>query len=472
MYKLKEILKNFSFALGSNIISFIISVLVTIIVPKQISVEGYGYFQLYIFYTSYIGFLHFGWTDGMCLRYAGTDYKDLNYAKFSGQFWIYSIIEIVFGLAIMGYGLLTSTVADKSIILFLTGIAVCLVLPKTMLHTLLYTTNRIREYSVANIGEKVIYIGIILLGLLFGAKRYEFLIVSDIIGKLFSMIYVLVKCKTILYAKPCSIKITLSETQKNIAVGINIMLATIASNLIIGIVRLAISNVWSAEIFGKVSLTISVSNMLLLMIGAVSLVLFPILKKFDDKKLSQIYSLMRSCLMIPLLGLLITYYPAKQILSVWLPQYSDSLQYMALLFPMCIFGSKMSMLVTTYMKTLRKERWLLLVNVVTVTLSGITTMITVYWLHNLDLAVASIVFLLAFRCVFAELLLSAVLDVSIKTDIVLELVLTVVFIGASWFVGGIIGLVIYALSYAIYLIIKRNDVVCIINMIVRLVHYK
>jgi hypothetical protein len=177
---------------------------------------------------------------------------------------------------------------------------------------------------------------------------------------------------------------------------------------------------------------------------------------------------MRTGLMIPLLGMLVFYYPAKIVLSAWLPQYADSLIYMALLFPMCVFESKMSMLIETYMKTLRKEKWLLLVNVVTVSLSVIITLITTYWLHNLDLAVASIVFLLAFRCVFAELLLSTVLDVDVKTDIALELALTIIFIGASWFIGGITGLLIYAVAYIAYLVAKRKDVSMIFKLATKL----
>ena len=204
-------------------------------------------------------------------------------------------------------------------------------------------------------------------------------------------------------------------------------------------------------------------------IRAVSLVMFPALRRTATSKISEIYVLMRTGLMIPLLGMLIFYYPAKVILSAWLPQYADSLVYMALLFPMCVFESKMSMLIETYMKTLRKEKWLLVVNVTTVLLSVVTTLITTYWLHNLDLAVASIVFLLAFRCVFAELLLSTVLDVNVKTDIVLELALTIIFIGASWFVGGIAGLAIYAVAYLIYLFIKRNDVTFVLNTALRMV---
>lgn len=76
--KAKILIKNFSFTLTSNIIAIAISTLVTLVVPKLIGVEEYGYWQLYLFYSSYIGFLQFGWNDGIYLRYGGFEYNKLD----------------------------------------------------------------------------------------------------------------------------------------------------------------------------------------------------------------------------------------------------------------------------------------------------------------------------------------------------------------------------------------------------------
>ena len=72
-----EFIKNMSYSISSNLVSLIISTIVILIIPKIIGVEEYGYWQLYLFYTSYIGFLHFGWNDGIYLRYGGKEYKKL-----------------------------------------------------------------------------------------------------------------------------------------------------------------------------------------------------------------------------------------------------------------------------------------------------------------------------------------------------------------------------------------------------------
>ena len=465
----RSIIGNLSLTFVSNIISILISSIITFFVPKYLGIEDYGYFQLYLFYVNYVGFLHFGWADGVFLRYGGEHYSDLNKNVFSGQFWLYTIIELLFSVIVGVMAVCFVEPKDKQIVVTMIAVAIIFLLPRTFLQYVLQATNRIKEYAVAVILEKAIYgIGIVI-SISAGLHSFFPTIVADLFGKLCALILMLFCCKDIVLSIPVKITITLHEAWTNVSIGIKLMFANIASMLIIGFVRLSIENQWDVTTFGKVSLTMSVSNLLMVFINAVALVMFPMLRRTSSDKLSGIYNTMRTCLMIPLLGMLVCYYPAKVILSAWLPQYADSLVYMALLFPMCVFESKMSMLISTYMKTLRKEKWLLLVNVVTVSLSVVVTLITTYWLHNLNLAVASIVFLLAFRCVFAELLLSTVLDINVKMDIALELALTFIFIVASWFVGGIAGLSIYAVAYLIYLFIKRKDVAFVANMALRVV---
>ena len=50
------------------------------------------------------------------------------------------------------------------------------------------------------------------------------------------------------------------------------------------------------------------------------------------------------------------YYPLQEILLLWIPKYADSLIYMAILFPICIFESKMALLISTYLKSVKKRK--------------------------------------------------------------------------------------------------------------------
>lgn len=462
---MKKAFLNISYTLVSNIISFVLSALITFIVPKVLGVESYAYLQLYFFYTSYIGFLHFGWADGIFLRYGGEYYDNLDKPKISGQFWLFASVELLFGLLISFVGYATAPSQDKAIIFLFLGVAVILTLPKTLLHYILQGTGKIKEYASLTILERTSYVCTVLIALLCNLKSYEIVISADLLGKAITLIFTIYKFKDIIITKPPNFIFVIKEALINICIGSKLMFSNIASLLIVGIVKLSIEHQWSVATFGKVSLTMAVSNLLMIFISAVSLVMFPMLRRTDIDKLSGIYSKMRTCLMLPLLGMLILYYPGKVLLSAWLPQYAESLKYMAMLFPMCVFESKMSMLISTYMKTLRLEKKLLFVNVVTLCLSFIATGITCFWIHDLDLAVLSIVILLAFRCILAESILSCSLEIKVKKDISLEVALTIIFIFSSWVIGGIHGITVYCAIYVCYLFVQKRRIIELLEKI-------
>ena len=122
----------------------------------------------------------------------------------------------------------------------------------------------------------------------------------------------------------------------NLSIGSKLVLANVASMLITGIVRLAIENYWSIEVFGKISLAMSISSMLMVFVNAVSVVVFPMLKRMENDKLSDTYEKIRDFLMFVLLGAFVFYYPLKIILTGILPGYAESIRYMALMFPIIL----------------------------------------------------------------------------------------------------------------------------------------
>jgi O-antigen/teichoic acid export membrane protein len=450
-------IKNFSYTLSSNLISLIISTLLILIVPKLIGVNDYGYWQLYLFYSSYVGFLHFGWNDGIYLRYGGKEYKDLNKDLFFSQFWMLFVFQIVIGVIIIALSIAFATDPNKLFIFNITALCMLLMNMKALLVFVLEGTNRIKEYAQITLMERVLYCILILFFMLIGIREFKVLIIADIIGKFIALVYAAYCCKEIVFKKVSAFYFNLKETWENISVGIKLMFANIASMFIIGIVRFGIERNWDVATFGKVSLVMSVSNMMMVVINAVGIIMFPVLRRTKEDKLAPLYSTMKTFLMVPLFGLLVVYYPLAVILPAWLPQYAEGLMYMALLFPMCLYEGKMALLINTYLKTLRKERLMLGVNLASVVLSAILTILFTFMFKNLSLAIVSIVILLAFRSAVAEIFLSRILGVSVVKDIALEMVLSIVFIVAGWFIGSWSGAGLYLAAYVVYLLIQRKN---------------
>lgn len=456
--KARVFIKNFLYTLIANITSLLISTLLVLVVPKLIGVEGYGYWQLYLFYSTYVGFFQFGWNDGIYLRYGGKEYRELHKNLFFSQFWMLVIFQLIIGvfLAII----FLNVVSEKQKLFILLMVIVCMLLAcvRSMLLLILQATNRIKEYARITIIDRILCCLLIICFLLGGIREYRFMILADLIGKFISLLYAMYECRDIVFCTISKFYLSFTEAILNINVGIKLMFANIASNLIIGVVRFGIEHSWSVSTFGKVSLTLSISNLMMLFIDAVGIVMFPVLRRTNEKNLPSIYKTMRVFLMVILFGVLIIYYPLKVILSMWLPNYTDSLVYMALVFPMCIYEGKMALLINTYLKILRKEKLMLKINLISLVLSMFTTFITTIVFKNINLAVISIVFILAFRCVLSEVFLSKILQISYYKDIILELLMTLIFILISWFIHSWIVVLLYGVVYIIHLIIKRKDI--------------
>ncbi|SIO19342.1 Membrane protein involved in the export of O-antigen and teichoic acid [Carnobacterium alterfunditum] len=455
--KFYEIIRNIAYAVSSNAISLVISTVVTLIVPKLIGVEEYGYWQLYVLYASFIGFFQFGWNDGIYLRYAGENYKELDKSLFYSQFWTLFGTQIFFSIIISVIGLFFSNDPEKKIIVLTTAVAMIAAGVRAMPLFILQATNRIKEYAIITTIDKLSYIIIIIVALIFGIRNYQILIVADLIGKIISLFLSTYYCKDIVFRKVNSFALNVTEIMSNIQGGVKLMIANLSSTLVIGIVRWGIEDTWDIATFGKVSLTLSISSSMMIFINAIGIIIFPILRNTKLEKLPMIYRTIRDILMAILFGMLILYYPLKEIITIWLPNYAESFKYMALIFPIIVYEGKMSLLINTYFKTLRKEQTMLIINVLSMFLSLVVTFFTTRVFINLDFAILSILLLLVFRVSFSEIVLASYLKISIKKDVISEWILTFLFVFFGWKFDSWLTLYFYLLAFCLYLIFKRKD---------------
>lgn len=455
-HSMKRILQAVSFSFLANVISMVISTVVIAIVPKAIGQAEYGYYQLYLFYAAYTGFFHLGWCDGIYLRYGGIDYEDYDRPLISSQFWALTALEAVVTLGlILGVSCLGFQ-ADKRLVLTLAALSIVFVIPKTLVSYLLQISNRIREYSCMVILEKLICFLLTVALLALGYRDYVLLIAADIAGKGAALLLGCWYCRDIVLSRMCGFSLAMKEAWQNISVGVKLLAANISSMLILGIVRFAIEDHWSIETFAKVSLAISVSNLLMLFINSVGVVLFPILKRMETESLRQIYKSLRTALMVLLFAMLACYYPLQWVLNLWLPDYAESFRYMSILFPMCVYDCKMALLINTYLKALRKERQLLWINVATVLLSCAFTYVCVYLLESVPLSMGLVVLLFAFRGTVSELLLGRYIQQSFLVENLLDVAICAIFIGISSLLPMYLAGGLYLLVYVGYVFCRRD----------------
>lgn len=453
-----KLIKNLSYSVIANGTNTLISLVLVLFVPKILGVKEYSYWQLYLFYASYVGFFHFGWADGVYLKFGGKRYEDLDKEYFHIQFWLLTLFEILLAIIFSACTVIFCNDSNKESVLFSVALCCVLQIPRTFLQYLLQTTNRIVDYARNYLLEKVVYAILVIGFLVVGVRNFQVLIGADLFSRGLTLVLLSRECKDIVKGKKNSFFSGIREAWENVTIGIKLMIANIAGQLLVGIVRFAIENHWSVEVFGKVSLTITASNLLLAFISAVSIVVYPMLKNMSEDHYVEIYIKMRNILMILVLGLLIVYYPARVLLSWWLPKYEESLKYMALLFPMCVFETKLTLLISTYLKALRKEKEFMIINWISVAITLIGTGVSVYLLNNLTLAIAMLPLLMGIRCCIGEGLLARTLNFSLKKDMIAEWILAGGFIILSWNINSWLSTILYLCMYIAYIVWKKEAI--------------
>lgn len=461
-----ETFKNIAYSFSANLVSLGISVFMVAFVPKFLSVDDYGLWQLFLFYFSYLGFLHFGWEDGIYLRYAGKRFEELDRKTFAGQFYGVTALQIFLAVVVTVGSQIVVDDPVKRIALECAVWLAPFVNFTNLCNFVMQITNRIKDYAKFLLTERIVFfLGVVIFLLVLHRNEFRYMYYS----KLFSMISLtligIYLCRSLLRPRFYPISQIFQEAKENLTVGSKLMLANIAGMLIIGIVRYGISVGWNVATFGRVSLTLGISNFLMVFISSVSVVFFPIIKRMDEDKRVSAYRRIRLSLDIILFAALMGYYPLKCILAWWLPQYADSLIYMSVLFPVCVFESKLSLLINTYLKSMRQEALMLKINVVSVLVSLVVTFITVQIFHNLNITVLSIVSIYAFQCCLAECFINRLLQINLRKDIVIDLAMCSVFIVSGWFLDSIFCMVIYTIAYFAFILIHREQVKKIVAMI-------
>lgn len=465
---LKKIIKNISYSFSANFISLLISIFMVMVVPKLLSVNDYGLWQLFLFYYAYLGFLHFGWEDGIYLRYAGKRLDDLNRKTFAGQFYCIILLQLIMATVISIFGIFFVIDPDKRMALLCAIWLAPFVNFNKLCNFIMQITNHIKEYARLLVTERMIFfLGVLFFLVILGWNQFRYMYAAQIFAVVSMTAVGAYLCRRLLIPHFNSAADIRQEAYENINVGSKLMLANIASMLIIGIVRYGISIGWDVATFGRVSLTLGVSNFLMVFINSVSVVFFPIVKQMNEEKMSEIYTIIRNILTFLLFAGLIGYYPIRYILSLWLPQYADSLIYMSVLFPVCVFESKVTLLINTYLKSMRQEFLILKINAVSVVFSLVVTAFTVGIWHDLNVAVFSIVLIYAFRCVLAEYHVTRLIGLNLRKNIVEDLLMCSIFIGSGWVFDNFLCMVVYGIAYVVFVLLHKYSLYQIVGMIRR-----
>lgn len=445
----KEIRKNFLFAFLAQGISLLVSCATNLVLPKVMTVSDFSYWQLFIFYSNYIPCLALGLNDGVYLRYGGMKLSELNYKSVKSQYYFGILFQTILGI-ITGFVLVSfSKTFLRQLVIILVIIYYLWFTIQNYLGYIFQAVNETNIYSKSIIIQRIIFL-IAQVVLLFFTIRTAFAYIPFyILGVAVAFVFLRIKISPQFHKVHVDLNLGMREGIKSMKFGISLMIANICSMLILGIGRQIIDMRWGLIAFGKVSFSLTLMNFALTFIMQIGLVLFPALRRLKRKDLKNTYKKfnIRIFYILPIMYLL--YIPAQAILKLWLPQYAESIDYLAIVLPICYFDSKMDLIGSTFFKVLNQQVNLLRINLVTIVLSSIIGITAAYIFNNMNILILGLVISIAFRSLLADFILSHMIGIRITMLDFFDIMMAIIFIEVnqdySWWLSLILLLIVYLL---------------------------
>lgn len=452
----RKFISNLSYAFIAQMIAMLVSIATNLILPKFMGVESYSYWQLFIFYSQYIPCLHLGLNDGVYLRYGGAAYNQLDKARIKTQLLLGLLYQFAFCIILCIASMCMAMDNDRRWSVYLVCVYFIFYTIQSYLGYIFQAANETSWYSISVMLSRVVFMATIILNILLGQRFCWPYIAGYILSQMAALVYASIRGIDIVLAPLANIQEAAVELWESIKAGSKLMLANTASMFVLGSGRQIIDMYWGLTTFGKVSFSITLTNFILSFIQQIGMVLFPTLRQMKESELKRIYELCRTGMFFILPIVFIGYFPVKVLLGLWLPDYADSLRYLALMLPVCFFDTKMQMLCNTYLKVMRKERLLLEINVIAVCSSIAIGLLGALVFHELNVVVVGMVFSIALRSAISEYYLAIQMGISITRFFIQEILCVCIFMAASWFLNSAYGLFITVCCYIAILAYNHN----------------
>ena len=455
----KTILQNMSIAFLAQGVTLALSVIQTMIVPKLLGVEQFGYWQLYIFYVSYVGFFHLGLSSGVYLTTGGQKREEMDKASIKSQMLFGVFYQTFMAIVIVSLSSFLQTGAERTFVVVMTAIYLVLQNLATFMMNELQCMNETKKSSFSTIIERLAFLVPLLVLLVLRIDSFYPYVFAYTASTLMQLGYCAWNLRDFWEAEWLGLRRTSRLGWASIKIGFPMMLANVMSMLILGIGRVFIDARWGIETFGKLSLALSLVSFFLAFVSQASMVLFPSLRQATLDEVRRFYRAARDAMGLLFPGVYALYFPMVWLLSMWLPDYSSTFTYLIFLLPICVFDSKYNITGVTYYNVLRRERVMLLVNMVSAFTCLILTLLAVYAFGSVFAVISVMTVVIVARSLWSEFYMNRLMKVPASSIGAAEIMLTVGFILSAFLLSPVPAFCLYSSIYLAFLTFFRHELV-------------
>ncbi|KOY78696.1 oligosaccharide flippase family protein [Apilactobacillus kunkeei] len=334
----KGFVKNIINLMISNLISLMISVLSSFITPVILGHDGYGYYKIFSLYTTYVPLLHIGFIDGILIRNAGKRLEDISFKKFRTYTLFLLIFELFLSIVMSIFAcLINIPQINREIII---AIAIYSFLLNALTYFQFFSKCIMRFSELASIARLQSFINLFFL--LLALYLYKFTAFNvNVTYYMFYMnfaVFILLCYYLIRYNKIIlGERKTMASQFKNIRVffrvGFAIMISYQITMVMVNADNQFISMFFKVSEYGKYAFAYSLAALLLTVFNAVSSVMLPYMKKAGKSAVVSNHDSNMAVMNAVVFFVISSYYPIAWIVKNFIASYSESVQYLSIVFP-------------------------------------------------------------------------------------------------------------------------------------------
>ena len=204
-----SIARNTMIAFAAQFISLSVSVVMSLLVPKIVGVADYGYWQLFMFYTTYSGFFHLGLNDGVYLINGGLSREEIDKSSIKSQYIFGACFQAVICLGITLASLPLVDDANRFFVVASFALYTVVYNLTSYLGFVFQAMNETKLFSFSTMLDRLVFLVPLLVLIGFKVSDYHPYVYAYLVSKIIALIYCSWMGKDILRVKSMSFGLSL-----------------------------------------------------------------------------------------------------------------------------------------------------------------------------------------------------------------------------------------------------------------------
>lgn len=445
--KISQKAKDFSYVLIANIINLLAGLITAFVIPKFLGIDDYATFKIFGFYILYVGFLHFGFVDGIYIQYGDYDYEKIPKSKFRTYFSFLFLLQLIISLVIIVGSFILIHDYNRMVVFIFIGINVIILNLTTFFTFIAQFVKKFKVFSFITILSKIIYVVLVFLLIILKLNTsFYFVLIQTIVNLIILFVY-MYYFKDIIWGKLERFQLSIEPIKKFFKIGFMVMVGSFMSMIVVGLDRLFIDRFYTLKDFALYSFAISILTLLYTLLNAGTTVLYPYLTRENSGNYPNLYIKLKKYSLI-IMGLaLASYFGVEFIVNLWLPKFKPSLTITLLLFPTVLLNGQISIVVSNFYKVLKLQRDYMKNNIFALAMSFCVVLIMHLIFHNVEAIAAATIISFYIWLVFSDNFFRKKIGVKVFSTNIVELILCFTFMFSAYFFNWYIGFIVYVVLY-------------------------